>query len=544
MSSLRLITVASVILGTADLLLFHRLSSGASFTQFVVVLTALNFLIWILWAGFIYPHFFSPLRHLPQPKGGWPIIRFGGSGFQRPAGQRFLEFIETIPNEGIIRVPGFFNSEGILLANSEALAEVLVRKSYDYEKPTEVRNFLREILGDGLILTEGDEHKFQRKHLLPAFSFRHIKELIPVFWSRSIAMREQIIKEMQETGEPDGQSVVELNHWASKVTLDIIGVAGLGRDFRALSNADDPLVKNYDELLEPTSEKLVYFVCNLIFGRRLVSWMPWRLNERLMTTTGTLREFCLEFLQQKKEVMKMESAEQLDILSLLIKSNCFSDETLIDQLLTFIAAGHETTSSAFAWAAYLLAKNPEIQTRLREEVRSSLPHTSSPDPTYDLATILDSLPLLHGVTNEVLRLYPSVPSTLRTTIRETYISNQVIPLGTRIQIVPWAINRSTTLWGADALEFSPERWIDKDGTINNHGGMMGNNYCNLTFLHGSRSCIGEKFARSELKALVAVFVGGFEWEMADKSEVSIPAGVITTKPKNGMKLRLKELDVW
>lgn len=73
---------------------------------------------------------------------------------------------------------------------------------------------------------------------------------------------------------------------------------------------------------------------------------------------------------------------------------------------------------------------------------------------------------------------------------------------------------------------------------------MGNNYCNLTFLHGSRSCIGEKFAKSELKALVAVLVGGYEWEMADKSEVAIPAGVITTKPKNGMKIRLRELDAW
>lgn len=247
--------------------------------------------------------------------------------------------MEAIPNSGLILVPGFFNSPGLILTNAESLAEVLVRKSYDYEKPTEVRNFLRQVLGDGLILTEGEEHKFQRKHLLPAFSFRHIKELVPVFWSRSLKLREEIGKEISEKRGGDGSAVVELNHWANKVTLDIIGVAGLGRDFKALSNADDPLVKNYEEILEPTSEKLVFFIFNLVFGRKLVSWLPWGLNERLMATTGTLRGFCHDLVREKRETMKKEGSEQLDILSLLIKSNCFGDDTLVDQLLTFIAAG-------------------------------------------------------------------------------------------------------------------------------------------------------------------------------------------------------------
>lgn len=152
-------------------------------------------------------------------------------------------------------------------------------------------------------------------------------------------MREEICKEIDDNKDGDGRAVVELNHWANKVTLDIIGVAGLGRDFKALSNADDPLVKNYEEILEPTSEKLVFFIFNLIFGRKLVSWLPWSLNERLMATTGTLRGFCHELVQQKREIMKKEGEEQLDILSLLIRSNCFGDDTLVDQLLTFIAAG-------------------------------------------------------------------------------------------------------------------------------------------------------------------------------------------------------------
>jgi cytochrome P450 len=268
------------------------------------------------------------------------LINHGAAAFKRPAGQCFLDFMKTIPNDGLIRVPGFLNREGLLPCSPETLAEVLVHKNYDYEKPAEVRDFLVRILGAGLILTEGEEHKFQRKHITPAFSFRHIKELIPVFWSRSTAMRDGILAEMAENPESDGRKVVEINDWATKVTLDIIGVAGLGRDFRSLTTTNDPLVENYEEILEPTTEKLVYFVFNLLFGIRFVSWLPWKLNQRMDATTGALRAFCLNLVHQKKSLMKQEGDASLDILSLLIKSNCFGDDTLVDQLLTFIAAGY------------------------------------------------------------------------------------------------------------------------------------------------------------------------------------------------------------
>ena len=206
---------------------------------------------------------------------------------------------------------------------------------------------------------------------------------------------------------------------------------------------------------------------------------------------------------------------------------------------------HETTSSAFTWTTYLLAKHPEFQTRLREEIRANIPSPSTQlDPDIDLSSILESLPLLNGLSNEVLRLYPTVPVTLRIAVRPTTIGTQQIPEGTRVYLAPWAVNRSTKIWGPDAEQFVPERWIDTEtGKPNNTGGVR-NNYCNLTFLHGPRSCIGEKFAKSELRVLIAVFCGRFQVEMADPLEVPEPAGAITTKPKNGMHLKMRVLDGW
>lgn len=266
---------------------------------------------------------------------------------QKPAGNAFLRFMKEVPNNGFIRIRGLFNFESLLLTDPRALAEVLVHKSYEFEKSKEIRNFLRVVLGNGLIVTEGEEHKFQRKHISPAFSFRHIKELYPIFWAKAIELSHAVAAELRNN--PDGpinektaanpRSTIEINHWANKVTMDIIGVAGLGRDFNTLKNSDDDLIKNYEILLEPTTEKGVFFTMNLMFSRRVISLLPWKLNETLENATSTLRNICHQLVREKKELIKTHQEENIDILSLLIKSNNFADDGLVDQLLTFLAAG-------------------------------------------------------------------------------------------------------------------------------------------------------------------------------------------------------------
>lgn len=212
---------------------------------------------------------------------------------------------------------------------------------------------------------------------------------------------------------------------------------------------------------------------------------------------------------------------------------------------TYLEPSHETTSSVFTWGTHLLATHPEAQKRLREEIRANIPSLEAAKaPGFDLAGVLENLPFLAAVCNELLRLYPSVPTTVRTAVRDTSVLGTFIPAGTRLWLSPWGINRSPHLWGPNAQDFVPERWIDVEtGRTNNNGGVS-SNYANLTFLHGPRSCIGERFAKSELRALIAAFVGTFNIEMADPSEVPLVAGAITTKPKDGMRLRLKFLDGW
>ncbi|PNP82923.1 hypothetical protein FNYG_03801 [Fusarium nygamai] len=423
-----------------------------------------------------------------------------------------------------------------MVTNPQLLADLLVHNCYDFTKPKRISAFLRHILGDGLIIVEGEPHKFLRKNSTPVFHFRHIKELYPMMWEKSQSLARAIQQDMTTSRS----SVVELNSWASKVTLDIIGIAGLGRRFDAVEKKKDPLADIYEGLLEPSREKLIFSGLALAVGLPFVRLIPWKMNNVFNYLTGTLNELCYPMIQEKKTAILEKGDDHFDVLSLLIKSGNFSDEALKDQLLTFLAAGHETTSSAITWACYLLTKHPEYQAKLREEVRNSLPEDLATNPTVDLAGILEQLPYLNGVMHETLRLYPTVPLTMRQAIRDTRIGDQFIPEGTDIMVSIWYINRSEAIWGPDATEFKPERWITDDGKPNQNGGAS-SNYNFLTFLHGPRSCIGQGFAKAELRCLLATMVRSFEWTLSMDDKLVMPRGVITIKPENGMYLDLKAL---
>lgn len=158
------------------------------------------------------------------------------------------------------------------------------------------------------------------------------------------------------------------------------------------------------------------------------------------------------------------------------------------------------------------------------------------DPTAPVtADVIDSFPYMHAVCAELLRVYPTVPVTARSAIVDTMILDQPIPKGTEVIIPIWAINRSPELWGEDADEFKPERWLDEKNTAKM------NSYEFITFLHGPRSCIGQGFARSELKCLLAALVLRFEFELADKSFVPKPRGAVSIKPDGGLRLKLTEI---
>jgi cytochrome P450 len=149
------------------------------------------------------------------------------------------------------------------------------------------------------------------------------------------------------------------------------------------------------------------------------------------------------------------------------------------------------------------------------------------------------------VCSEVLRFYAPVPRTSRQAVQDTTIQGYPIPKGTTVLLSPWATNVDQNLWGSDALEFKPERWLAKDAadTKSASSGGASSVYAFLTFLHGPRSCIGASFAKSEFACLLAAWVGRFEFDLVnseskDKSKLAIRHGV-TARPSGGLLVKAR-----
>lgn len=240
-------------------------------------------------------------------------------------------------------------------------------------------------------------------------------------------------------------------------------------------------------------------------------------------------------IHEKREMMAQGKQSGIDILSIAIESGGFSDEDLVNQMMTFLAAGHETTATALTWAMSLVAKHKDVQQRLRSELRDAhLPNIRDPDANMT-PEMLDRIPYLNAVCNEVLRFIPPVPLTLRQASRDDYLLGQFIPAKTPVVISPHAVNLSPQLWGPDAHEFNPERWMGP-GKANTGG--AASNYAFMTFLHGPRSCIGQGFSKAEFACLLAGWVQAFEVELEEPEKEIEIAGGITQRPKEGLRVIL------
>lgn len=464
--------------------------------------------------------------------------------------------INTIPNDGLIRYFWIFNGERLLLTSPAALADVLVHNNYDFHKPDFVRWSLGRLLGDGIILSEDDAHKIQRRKLLPAFAFRHIKDLHPMFWTKSQevvrAMTRHIVENAESgpTEQGENTAIIEMSSWSSRVALDIIGIAGLGQDFGAIHDPSNKLSQTYKYLFTPSAQQRMLNLLSIFLGW-FIQVLPFQRNREMEESTRFIRATCAELIWEKKQKLAQKELDNLDILSVAIGSGGFTDENLVDQLMTFLAAGHETTASATTWCMYLLAKHPQVQTRLRAEIRGVLQPISKADQ-YDSAASsigIDRMPYLNAVINETLRYFSPVVMTLRVAIRDTTIQGQFVPKGTTVVVMPWAVNKSESMWGPDARLFNPDRWMPKyEGDRKGASGGATSKYAFISFLHGPRSCIGQGFARAELACLIACLVGRFSFELANKEDADEAKlnlrGGIAARPAEGMYLRTTVVEGW
>ena len=381
-----------------------------------------------------------------------------------------------------------------------------------------------------------------------------------MFWDKSresaLVMADKVLEGAAEAeASPDGEklapntSVIEISAWANRVTLDMIGLTGMGRDFGAVKDPDNELARTYEQLFAPNAQARFLAMLQLLLPGWFVNLLPIKRNSTVEQSSCVIRGVCRELIAEKKQKLANKALDDRDILSVALESGGFTDENLVDQLMTFLAAGHETTASAMTWTVYMLCLHPEVQDRLREEIRSRLPPLDGAAAASVSALDIEHMPYLNAVCSESLRYYPPAPLSVRVSAVDTTICDTRMPRGTRFMIVPWAVNRSVELWGADAGRFDPGRWLPRfEGDKGAASGHAASNYAFMTFFHGPRSCIGQGYAKAEFACLVAAWVGRFRFELKNEAEYDERnmkiKSIVTGKPANGLWVKATVLEGW
>ncbi|KAL8644355.1 MAG: hypothetical protein Q9210_007297 [Variospora velana] len=257
----------------------------------------------------------------------------------------------------------------------------------------------------------------------------------------------------------------------------------MNHNFDSLHDPDSPLNVAYRKIFGSAEDtcmtNLIETIANL-FSVSILLRLPVRANIETYSAAQTIRQVCRERVSWANGEINYDGGGQ-DILSVALRSGKCTADNMVDQMITLLAAGHEITSTAAAWALITMCKYPRMQSRLREEIRESLPSPQDGGRSSVTAEVIGKLPFLDAFCNEVLRRFPPVAITRRVAARDTTLLGHYIPQGSNILLVPAAINMSQTMWGKDALSFNPDRWL-QHGKANNGGARS--NYANLTFLHG------------------------------------------------------------
>lgn len=507
----------------------------------------------------------SPLRLVPGPKSSnffiGNLVEIGDWIDVAESARTIGQWTETFGP--IFKCKLFFNQNMLVLMDTKALNHVLSHP-VEYEKPPLARKNLSSLLGQGLLVAEGDVHKQQRKLLNPAFSPVQIRELTQTFIQKANYLCDLMAIEISKAG--DSKAAIDVIPWLNKVTLDIIGSTAFGYSFDALNPAGTPneLSEAMQSALKVPKGLPIFAILQAIFPPLRI--IPTEQQKSIQHSHDTAFRVGRQLFEERRAAVLSDvemgeakgsrggagsekarvlrdNVQGADLFALLVKANMatdlpdhlrMSDEDVLAQIPTFMFAGHETTSSAVTWTLLALSENQAYQAKLRTELLS----VSSSTPTMDE---LNVLPYLDKIVRETMRLYAPVPNTVRQVMKDDVIPTQnewVDRLGQKrqglpvmkgdlisIQILP--LNTSKAIWGDDALEFKPERWDNLPDTVRSIPGVWGNM---LSFLGGNHACIGYRFSLVEMKAILFMLIRSFHFDLAIRREDIIAKANVTQKP--------------
>jgi cytochrome P450 len=416
-----------------------------------------------------------------------------------------LGLFDDLASRGDIVLMEVWGIKQYVMFHPDMYHEIMVEKVGSFHKDaqyTSAKKGLAFFLGQGLLTTDGDFWRRQRRLASPAFHTRRIEAYAGVMVEDTLRM---------------------LETWRSGQTLDIddqMMRLTLGIVARTLFNTD------MTDDARTIGDALTILQQMFSEADLMPTWWPRRKQGLRRRAVESMNEVVYRMIRERH---KAGDPDYGDLLSMLMLAededgHRMSDQQLRDEAVTIMLAGHETTANALNWTWVLLSQHPQIEARLHAELDSVL--NGAPPTLADLKR----LPYTEMVIKESMRLYPPAYGLSRVAIEDVTIGGHVIPARSIVNVLPYNVQRDPRWWD-DPLTFNPERWASGDEPRHK--------FAYLPFGAGQRICIGQSFAMMEACLLLATIAQRYQLRVAPGKRI-VPEPLITLRPKGGLQMQLIE----
>lgn len=490
----------------------------------------------------IYKWYTSPIRNIPGPPlasflFGYMLVILREPFFD-PHKRWWNEYRKKHDGASppFLAYNNFFGMYSLCVLDPDIVKLVLMEPaSRDPVRFAKNYNFLKSVIGLGLVTLEGSAWSRHRRLIQPSF---HNMTFLKVAIASSANKRtDRLIAAWNKKNSRDKvvEHTIDVASHMSALTLDIIGEVAFSHDFGATNGIQswaesdnvnvDEATSSMDPLIQSMHASMKLTFLNLLLSLVNLSWLEHYFNPKEARTRKLLNDAVDAVVSKaRQDAMATKghssvssttvlSHQTKSLLQLLFDATTddhttkLSNVELRDEVKTFIIAGHETTSTWCYWALYALAKYPDVQQKLYDNI---VQHSSKSSNHMSIDEI-DNMDYLGVFMNEVLRLYSPVGLIFRFTTREEVWHGYKIPINTRVVLPIHLLNRHPDHFSKPD-EFIPERWFDKEECTNRH------KFCFIPFSAGGRNCVGQRFAEMEAKLIIAKICHAFTVRLANCME--------------------------
>ncbi|XP_005177308.2 cytochrome P450 4d2 [Musca domestica] len=399
------------------------------------------------------------------------------------------------------------------------LCEALLSSQHQITKSS-FYEFLIDWLGRGLLLSNGKKWHTRRKIITPAFHFKILEQFVEVFDQQSTVMAKNLL------AQADGQTAIDMFPVVCRMALDTISETAMGVKVHAQENQEFEYVKALNYVSTVMSKRFVNPSQRTSFLFKLTSPKVYRETQRCI---GVMHRFTTQVIEKRRQALEKSMREasnkadppseeededeyehygrkqRMAFLDILLQSTVdgepLSNEDIREEVDTFMFEGHDTTTSGISFALYLIARHPEVQARLFEEICQIV--GQDPDKVLSYRDLQD-MKYLECVIKESLRLFPPVPAIGREITEDVQLGDVTLPANTNVVLSFSLIMRNPDYF-PEPDAFRPDRFFG-DGDSKSHV----NPFLYTPFSAGPRNCIGQRFAMLEMKSVITKMLLHFE----------------------------------